>query len=155
MEIADKWLAYSWEPSTKVPGGRKHRVEEIVEAATRIEAKQAFLEKHPEEMPYQVAASRIRTDEAKKDEEPAAWTHTGPGLKQTFPMKTQNHPLFDTFQEKLAVALDETQSTVVRDNAISWMMGASRVNVEDEFSVTLAETARELRALVGNADKYA
>lgn len=136
------WDAYSWEPSTKVPGGRKRRVSGQYTAESRVEAKDAFLRAHPEELPYQVAASRVK-DVAIASSEAEKFEHEGPGLPQKFeaaeaPIKVTAAMRADAFypevEATIAKASNPDESFSARYSAISYLRGSSRVRPTSDLS---------------------
>lgn len=160
------WLVYSYEPSTKVPGGRKHRVEETVEATDRKGAKSTFLELHPEELAFGLGASRTVTGFPLETQELETETNlsVSPGvvavsktprhskkMLKTDPIKAVIvHPLFGQVENAFEIIKDKTANYTDRQFQLQWLSGVKSVDADSALSRYVQTHLSGLRELLYN-----
>lgn len=159
------WFAYSWEPSTKVPGGRKRRKEITVNATNRMEAKQLFLDQFPDETSFSVAASRVKvateaetstdaagetaaSDETASSDSSSEDPDVAPKAihKSADAAKLNKHVLWPQVEEMISVAENASETFKNRTNALSWLSGVARIDPASTLSVFCADKVTTLRA---------
>lgn len=158
--VTEKWVAYSWEPTKLVPGGRKRRMAITVEATNRIEAKAAFLQQFPNEMPFSIAASRLLKPSKSKETTVVAETVSSdssseaaapPATKVSRKVsggKLSKHVLWPQVEKMISVAENTEENLPNRNNAISWLSGVARIEPSSKMSKFCAEKVASLRAAI-------